>query len=102
MAEPRDEKPIKLLRKKLDDAGVDAHFAELAEHAQAVSVRIKDTRTSLSDASSDQLREVAERLRAGTIEAVQVQFFADDAWWCDTVMRVRDSYRLVRMRQEPD
>jgi hypothetical protein len=96
---PTTQKPIKLLRKKLDAAGVEAHFDSVASQAQAVEVRIKGAAEGYSSADTAQLEETGRRLRAGDIAAVQLRFFQDDAWWCDTVMRVKESYRLVRMRQ---
>jgi hypothetical protein len=32
--------------------------------------------------------------------AVQLRFCQDGVWWCDTVVRKGDTYRLVRMEQE--
>ena len=92
-------KPVKLVRKRLDDAGVGDHVAWLAEHAQAIEIRIKGAATSYSDATTDELRDMGRQLVAGTVAAVQVRFYYDDAWWCDTLLRARDSYRMVRMKQ---
>jgi hypothetical protein len=92
--------PVKLLRKRLDGDGVDAHFASLARHAQAIEIRTKGAVAAHSDATASQLDEVARQLRAGEIVAAQVRFFEDDAWWCDTVVRKGDDFRLVRMKQE--
>ncbi len=92
---------VKLLRKRLDQAGVEAHFAELRRDAQSLEIRIKGAAAAYSEATTaGQLDEVARRLRAGEIIAVQLRFFQDDAWWCDTLVRKGDDFRLVRMRQE--
>jgi hypothetical protein len=99
MSRPTKQKPIKLVRKRLDDAGVEAHIDALAAGAQAIEVRIKDAAATYSSATAGELVDAGRRLRAGEIAAIQIRFFQDDAWWCDTVMRVRDDYRLVRMRQ---
>ena len=91
--------PVKLVRKKLDAAGVEAHVAELAARARSIEIRIKGAAARYSEATTEQLDEVARRLRAGEIAAVQIHFFADDDWWCDTIMRAGDAFRLVRMKQ---
>ena len=91
--------PLRLDRKRLDAAGVAEHFESLATTAQAIEIRFKDDETTHSDAAATELAEAARRLCAGEVLAVQIRFYQDDAWWCDTVIRRGDSYRLVRMRQ---
>lgn len=91
--------PTKLVRKRLDDAGVEAHFAEVAAQGQALELRVKDAAAHYSSATAEQLHDAGLRLRQGAIAAVQLRFFRDGDWWCDTVMRAADGYRLVRMRQ---
>ena len=100
MSRPLEQKPVKLLRKRLDDAGVAAHFDWLATEAREIEIRIKGQAASQSDAATESLAEVGRRLRAGEIVAVQIRFFQGEAWWCDTLMRAGDSFRLVRMREE--
>ncbi|MCA9677207.1 MAG: hypothetical protein KC464_19435 [Myxococcales bacterium] len=39
-------------------------------------------------------------MTAGELVAVQLRFFLADAWWCDTIVRKGDDFRLVRMQQE--
>ena len=92
--------PVKLLRKRLDHAGVDAHLASVASHAQAIEVRTKGAAAAHSDATTAPLDDVARRLKAGELSAVQLRFFQDNVWWCDTIVRKGDDYRLVRMQQE--
>ncbi len=99
MSGSRIKMPPGPARKRLDDAGLEAHFETLATRAQAIEIRYKDDATSHSDAAAAELGEAARRLRAGEVLAVQIRFFQDDDWWCDTVLRRGDSYRLVRMRQ---
>ncbi len=91
--------PIKLVRKRLDDAGVIAHFAALARDAEAIELRVKDAVAHYSDATAGELDEACRRLRNGELMAVQVRFCQDGVWWCDTIMRATDDYRLVRMHQ---
>lgn len=100
MSSPFDNKPVKLVRKRLDDAGVAAHFEWLASQAQAIEIRIKGAVAGYSEATTEQLEDAGRRLRAGEIVAVQIRFLQGDDWWCDTLMRAGESFRLVRMRQE--
>ena len=94
-----DDKPVKLVRKRLDAVGVVAHFRALAATAQQIEIRIKGSATRHSDATTESLEEVARRLLAGEIAAVQIRFFELDDWWSDTVMQANDGFRLVRMRE---
>ncbi len=97
---PRSSKPqIKLLRKRLDELGVRAHFDALAGQASAVEIRVKGAATDHSSLASTELADAARSLVAGEIVAVQIRFHQDGAWWCDTVMRAGDGFRLVRMHQ---
>jgi FtsP/CotA-like multicopper oxidase with cupredoxin domain len=100
MPPPFEQKPLKLVRKRLDAAGVDAHLAAVVGRAQAIEIRIKDAAAYHSEGTAEQLQEAGRRLRAGEIAAVQLRYFQDDVWWCDTVMRRGDSFRLVRMQQD--
>lgn len=95
-----DDQRIKLLRKRLDADGVTAHFESLAQCAEAIEVRTKAGAAARSSAADTELDEARRRLLAGEVTAVQIAFFADGAWWCDTLMRRGDSFRLVRMRQD--
>lgn len=91
--------PLRLDRRRLDDVGLAEHFETLARTAQEIEIRFKDDETTHSDAAAAELDEAARRLRAGDVVAVQIRFYQEGSWWCDTVMRRGDSYRLVRMRQ---
>jgi hypothetical protein len=93
------DRPVKLVRERLDAAGVAAHLAELVTSAQDIEVRIKGVVAHYSDATTDSLEAVGRRLLAGEIVAVQIRFSQAGEWWSDTVMRVKDDYRLVRMRE---
>jgi len=99
MTHPADLAPVKLVRARLDAEGLAAHLRGLAETASQLELRVKDAVGRHSDATTAPLDEVGRRLLAGEIVAVQIRFFEHDDWWSDTLMRVRDSYRLVRMRE---
>lgn len=91
--------PVKLVRKRLDAAGVATHLRDLAAHAAQLEVRTKDDAARMSDATSEPLDALGRRLVAGEVSGLQIRFFADDAWWSDTVLRARDGFLLVRMRE---
>lgn len=93
----RPDDPVKLVRKRLDAAGVEAHLQSLTT-AEHVELRVKGGAGHYSDPAVS-LDDVARRLAVGEIAAVQIRFFDGGQWWCDTVLQVRDDYRLVRIRE---
>ena len=93
------DKPVKLVREKLDASQLAARLRELAATAKHVELRVKGAVAAYSDATADSLEEVGRRLLAGELVAVQIRFFADDEWWSETLMQAKDGYRLVRMRE---
>ena len=95
-----DARPVKLLRKRLDAAGVLAHLRALAASARDLEIRTKEEVAVHSNAAADGLDVVGRKLIAGELAAVQVRYFQDDGWWTDTLMHASDgSFRIVRMRQ---
>ena len=92
-------RPAKLSHQRLDAAGVAAHLRELAARAPGLEVRIQSTNARQSDATTESLDEIGRRFLAGEIAGIQIRFAEGDGWWCDTLRRVKDSYRLVRMRE---
>ncbi len=94
-----DDKPVKLVRKRLEADAVEAHLRSLAASAQQIEIRIKGAVDRYSDATTEALEAVGRRLVAGEIVAIQIRFFQDDDWWTDTVMRADAGFRLVRMRE---
>jgi hypothetical protein len=94
-----DDKPVKLVRKRLDGDGLEAHLRSLVATAQNVELRIKGEVARYSEATTESLEDVGRRLLAGDVVAVQIRFFEDGAWWSDTLMKAKDGYRLVRMRE---
>jgi hypothetical protein len=87
----------KLVRARLDVAGVEAHLAWVAAEARAVEVRVKRARDARSMTAS--LTDAAQLLAAGDFIGAQIRYRLDGVCYCDTVMRKRDGFRLVRMRQ---
>ncbi len=91
--------PVKLVRKRLDAAGVAEHLRDLAARGTQLEVRTKDDAARMSGATSESLDVLASRLVAGEVAGLQIRFFADDAWWSDTVLRAKAGFLLVRMRE---
>ncbi len=96
---PRDDTPVKLVRKRLDDEGLASYLRSFVACTEAIEVRVKSAATRSSDATTEPLDVVGRRLATGAITAVQIRFFEDDGWWCDTLLRAKDGFRLVRMRE---
>jgi len=97
MLKPR-KVPTKLVRQRLDLAGVDDYFAGLTR-AEELEIRTKGAAESRSEAAPTVLEDARRMLASGEVLAVQLRYFQDQAWWCDTIMSARGSYRLVRMQQ---
>lgn len=95
----RTKVPTKLLRKKLDEAGVKAHFASLALLMPAPEVRVKASHTAYSTGAETDLADAVDRLLDARLTAVQVRFEKDGVEVCDTIVRVPGGFRLVRIRQ---
>ena len=89
----------KLSHQRLDANGVAAHLRDLAARAQHLEVRIQSASARQSDATTESLDEIGRRFLAGEIAGIQIRFADGDDWWCDTLRRAKDSYRLVRMRE---
>lgn len=94
-----DDKPVKLVRKRLDADGVIAHVEALAANATDVQIRVKGATTAYSESTTDAFATLARRLVAGEVVALQIRFAANGAWWCDTIVAARGGFRLVRMRE---
>lgn len=88
---------VKLLRKKLDAEALGTHLRSLAT-AEGLEIRVKASSTQHSDGATS-LDVAADRLRSGDITALQIRFFERGDWWCDTLLRAEDSFRLVRIRE---
>lgn len=99
---PPDDRPVKLVRKRLDALQLAAHLRSLAASAQHIELRVKGAVAHYSDATTDSLEEVGRRLVAGELVAVQIRYFEHDDWWSDTLMQAKDGFRLVRMREGGD
>jgi len=94
-----DDKPVKLVRKRLDADGLVSHLRSLAAQATEIEIRVKGESARTSDATTDSLDAVGHKLVTGEIAAVQIRFFENDDWWSDTLLRAKDGFRLVRMRE---
>jgi|GEM_PF-6968441 len=100
MSRPSDPNRVKLVRERLDAAGVQQHLTLIRNTGEQVELRIKGGDVAYSEASADQLADLGRQLVDGSIVAVQLRYLQDGQEWCDTLMRARKDYRLVRMRTE--
>ena len=94
-----DERPVKLVRKRLDSDELASHLRSLAAHATEIEIRVMGVVARSSDSTTDSLDVVGRKLVTGEIAAVQIRFFENDDWWSDTLLRAKNGFRLVRMRE---
>jgi hypothetical protein len=82
----------------LDATTLDALFADLAAHAQVLSVVPKLTPNAMVVERVIKLAAAHAGLRDGTLRGVQVRYRFEGREWCDTLIAVPDgNARLVRM-----
>jgi hypothetical protein len=85
-------------REKVNTLFDDLQRAEELDHAQIHHVQV---RTSASPSSQDcqtTLGEARRLLDAGEARAIQIRYTFDHENWCDTLMVLPDSIRVVRTR----
>ena len=95
----RDPGRPKLIRERIDTAGVRSHFDRLECDATEIEIRGKRRTGDRSEAAASSLADTADQLEIGTLVAAQIRYRLDGEWWCDTVLSKGDDFRLVRMRQ---
>ncbi|MFI5299637.1 MAG: hypothetical protein ACHREM_16245 [Polyangiales bacterium] len=90
----------------LDEAAVDALFRDVAASPKLVGVAVKRAGgLHGEDAGADLLAALSEArraLREGAAFAVQLRYQRDGREWWDTLMRVPEGVRLVRIAHDPD
>ena len=92
-------RPAKLSHQRLDADRVAAHLRDLAARGPGLEVRIQSANARQSDTTTESLEEIGRRFLAGEIAGIQIRFADGDGWWCDTLRRAKNGYRLVRMRE---
>lgn len=99
MSEARRAAPPlpKLHRELLDEAGVDALFATVEREGEGVGILLKGGPDEHANDELVTLSAARELLRARTVHAVQLRYRLGTTAWLDTLMRVPDGVRLVRI-----
>lgn len=85
----------------LDDATLDALFADIECAAELLGVSVKGGAKTMADESVASLAHARELLRAGTVRGVQLRYQFQGAQWWDTLLRTQNGVRLVRVRHDP-
>lgn len=80
----------------LDEAGLEALFADLQAIPEVIAAQVRVA----GRAEGVALGRAVEMFRGGETPALQVQYRFDGGVWRDTVMRVPGGARLVRIREE--
>ncbi|TNE89026.1 MAG: hypothetical protein EP330_12565 [Deltaproteobacteria bacterium] len=82
----------------LDRATLHQLVADLEQHARVLEVRTKGGQARRADAAPMDLRDALHALETGAVFGVQVRYLYEGAEWRDTLMRLPEGVRLVRMQ----
>lgn len=95
--EPYELPPVR--QAILDDAELAALFRDLEHSATDVqwNRRVAVSKGSANGSPTGQLRAVHQALRDGSLARVQIRYRWRGAFWIDTLHRVDQAYRLVRV-----
>jgi hypothetical protein len=97
---PGSEPPLpKVYDSVLDEAGVDALFAELARDGEGVEVLLKGDVQVHARGAAD-LNEARALLREGNVFGVQIRCRLGGTAWLYTLMQAPHGIRLVRIEQQ--
>lgn len=96
MADGKPELPP-LWQANFTDETLDQYFVDLASSAEGISVQAKADPRKYSSGDPLTLNVAHDRLKAGDIRGIQIHYRYDNREWTDTLIRLPDGYRLVRM-----
>ncbi len=97
-----DEVPLpELFSGTFDDTTLDAWVADLTALASIDQVLLKGSERAHSAPGASVAAAVA-CLRRGASRGVQVWYRLGEEAWCDTLVRMGDTTRIVRMRVAPE
>jgi hypothetical protein len=98
---PEGEPPLPELHEAVVPwATVDALIADVSAAAELEEVMVKrDPRRHAAQTEVD-LAAARALLASGEAMAIQLRYRFQGAHWCDTLLRVGDGVRIVRMRQQ--
>jgi len=83
----------------LDASGLADLFADLEAHATGVDIRWKGDPTGRAESASPSLAESEAALLAGAGSGVQIRYLYEGTGWWDTLLRVPEGVRVVRMKR---
>jgi hypothetical protein len=87
-----------LIQADLDPATLDALFTDLAALCDVREVTLKGAADHLAGTTAVTLAEAQAALTAGRIRGAQIRYgYQGEVWW-DTLLRLPQGVRLVRMR----
>ncbi len=96
MSDSTSDGPDKgLTRARLDEAGIEALFADYRDEARVLSVRLKGAKLAHSEDESD-LMNARDALLSRTARGAQVQYKFADERWCDTILTGPHGWRIIR------
>ncbi len=95
--EPREPLPD-LHQAVLDEAGLHELVRDLGRAARVLSVRLKAGAGRRAEGEAS-LEQAARQLVSGALRGVQVRYGFEGRVWCDTMLRVSEGYRVVRMEE---
>ena len=93
-----DDTPLPDLQEgDLDAAVLAALFTDLEHEVTVLEVRVKGGAEVMADAGSIDLVGARGLLEAGRVRAVQVRYRHRDVVWIDTLIRLGERVRLIRV-----
>ena len=81
----------------LDPATLDALLTDLEAHAEILDVITKGAAEQLADPYRTKLRVAVDALLTGLVRGVQVRYRYQKKEWRDTLIRVPEGVRIVRI-----
>ena len=87
----------------LDEAGLQALFADLRACARIEQITVKSGRGHANEPSAISLDTALEMLRVPTIRGIQIRYWFNDTCWIDTLMILGEKtagVRLVRVQHQ--
>jgi hypothetical protein len=78
---------------------VDALLLDVTAVAELFEVRVKRGPRSHAGPAAAELDAARAMLASGEAVAMQLRYRHEGAVWCDTLMRVAEGVRIVRMRE---
>lgn len=95
-----DELPA-LAEGLLDDAQLQALFADFASRATVTGIALKGGEQARASNAKVSLEQARAQLASGAVHGVQIRYDHAGRCWCDTLLRTPEGVRLVRMDVTP-